>query len=92
MPDIEHVACDLTDEASTRAALARATLATHLFFVTWSRQPTEAENCGGAWGDVNGRHRVPSAAMNVDGGRRGIRAGSTSRGGRSAKAERPPRA
>jgi len=60
MPDIEHVACDLTDAASTRAAVARATPATHLFFVTWSRQPTEAENCR-----VNGamlRHALEAAA------------------------------
>src|SRR5262245_2306116 len=37
LPAIEHAACDLTDEASTREALASITPATHLFFVTWSR-------------------------------------------------------
>jgi nucleoside-diphosphate-sugar epimerase len=60
MPAIEHVACDLTDEAATRAALARAAPATHLFFATWSRQPTEAENCR-----VNGamiRHALEATA------------------------------
>jgi len=60
MPSIEHVACDLTDEGSTRDALARAAPATHLFFATWSRQPTEAENCR-----VNGamlRHALDATA------------------------------
>src|SRR5215475_1998435 len=60
MPEIEHAACDLTDEAATRAALARGTPATHLFFVTWSRQPTEAENCR-----INGamlRHALEAVA------------------------------
>jgi nucleoside-diphosphate-sugar epimerase len=46
---ITHVAVDLEDAAAVSAAL-RGTKPTHVFFTTWSRQPTEAENC-----DVNGR-------------------------------------
>ncbi|MBV9218191.1 MAG: SDR family oxidoreductase, partial [Methylobacteriaceae bacterium] len=41
---VEHVGCDLTDAAATKAALAGIP-ATHAFFATWSRQPTERENC-----------------------------------------------
>lgn len=64
MPEIEHVACDLTDEASTRTALASATPATHLFFVTWSRQPTETGNCR-----VNGAMLRHALAATAAGGR-----------------------
>jgi hypothetical protein len=38
------VAADVLDEAATQAAL-RDLDPTHLFFCTWSRQPTEPENC-----------------------------------------------
>jgi nucleoside-diphosphate-sugar epimerase len=37
------IAVDITDAAATRAALADVR-PTHLFFTTWSRQETEAEN------------------------------------------------
>jgi len=46
---IEPLAADLED-AETVAAAVRGTAPTHVFFTTWSRRPTEAENC-----DVNGR-------------------------------------
>ena len=37
--------CNLTDAAATRQALAPAKDASHVFFCTWARQPTERENC-----------------------------------------------
>ena len=43
LPGVRHVAVDITDAEATRAALADAD-PTHVFFGTWSRQPTEAEN------------------------------------------------
>lgn len=39
-----HIAADLTDAAGSKAALAAAGDVTHVFFCTWSRQDTEAEN------------------------------------------------
>ena len=46
---IAPVAADLED-AEAVAAAVRGTAPTHVFFTTWSRRATEAENC-----DVNGR-------------------------------------
>jgi nucleoside-diphosphate-sugar epimerase len=46
---ITPVAVDLEDRDTVRAALA-GTSPTHVFFTTWSRRATEAENC-----EVNGR-------------------------------------
>jgi nucleoside-diphosphate-sugar epimerase len=46
---ITPVRADLEDPASVAAAVAGSS-PTHVFFSTWSRRPTEAENC-----DVNGR-------------------------------------
>jgi len=46
---IAPVAANLED-AEAVAAAVRGTRPTHVFFTTWSRRPTEAENC-----DVNGR-------------------------------------
>ena len=46
---IEALAADLEDAASVRSAI-EGTKPTHVFYTTWSRQPTEAQNC-----DVNGR-------------------------------------
>ena len=43
LPDVRHVAVDLIDAEATRAALEDAD-PTHVFFCTWSRQETEAEN------------------------------------------------
>jgi nucleoside-diphosphate-sugar epimerase len=43
LPDVEHVAVDITDAEATRSALAGVD-PTHVFFGTWSRQDTEAEN------------------------------------------------
>jgi nucleoside-diphosphate-sugar epimerase len=46
---ITPLAADLEDAESVSAAV-RGTAPTHVFFTTWSRRSTEAENC-----DVNGR-------------------------------------
>jgi nucleoside-diphosphate-sugar epimerase len=44
IPGVEHVYADvLSTESIERAVAGRAI--THLFFTTWSRQDTEAENC-----------------------------------------------
>lgn len=39
-----HIAVDLEDAEATKAALAEASDATHLFYCTWTRRATEAEN------------------------------------------------
>ncbi|MFI5897785.1 SDR family oxidoreductase [Actinoplanes sp. NPDC051513] len=44
IPGVEHVYADVLDEPAVEAATAGRGI-THLFFSTWSRQPTEAENC-----------------------------------------------
>ena len=46
---VTPLAADLADAESVASAV-RGTAPTHVFFTTWSRRPTEAENC-----DVNGR-------------------------------------
>src|SRR6187397_2034373 len=46
---IETLTADLEDGDSVRSAI-EGTKPTHVFYTTWSRQATEAENC-----DVNGR-------------------------------------
>jgi len=46
---IAHVSADLEDAEAVAAAL-RGSAPTHVFFTTWSRRATEAQNC-----DVNGR-------------------------------------
>ena len=46
---IETLTADLEDADSIRSAIGN-TKPTHVFYTTWSRQPTEAANC-----DVNGR-------------------------------------
>ncbi len=43
LPGIQPIAGDLLDPAALKAALAPLT-PTHIFFCTWLRQPTEAEN------------------------------------------------
>src|SRR3954451_6945039 len=48
-PRITHLAADLQD-ADAVAAAVRGSAPTHVFFTTWSRQSSEAENI-----DVNGR-------------------------------------
>ena len=48
-PRVRHVAANLED-AYAVADSVRGTAPTHVFFTTWSRRDTEAENC-----DVNGR-------------------------------------
>jgi nucleoside-diphosphate-sugar epimerase len=44
IPGVEHVYGNVLDPASVRAAVEGRGV-THLFFTTWSRQGTEAENC-----------------------------------------------
>jgi nucleoside-diphosphate-sugar epimerase len=44
VPGVEHVHADVLDVDSVEAAVAGLGV-THLFFTTWSRQATEAENC-----------------------------------------------
>src|SRR5689334_3196258 len=44
IPGVEHVYANVLDPTSVRAALAGKDVS-HLFFTTWSRQDTEAENC-----------------------------------------------
>jgi nucleoside-diphosphate-sugar epimerase len=44
IPGVEHVYGDVTDVDSVIEAVSGRTV-THLFFTTWSRQATEAENC-----------------------------------------------
>jgi nucleoside-diphosphate-sugar epimerase len=48
-PGVEHLLADVLDPSSVAAAISGLDI-THMFFCTWSRQATEAENC-----DVNGR-------------------------------------
>lgn len=44
IPGVEHVYADVLDQPSMEAATAGLGI-THLFFSTWSRRATEAENC-----------------------------------------------
>ena len=44
IPGVEHVYGDVLDVGSVEGAIAGKGI-THLFFTTWSRQDTEAENC-----------------------------------------------
>ncbi|HEY9481499.1 MAG TPA: SDR family oxidoreductase [Micromonosporaceae bacterium] len=44
IPGVEHVYADVLDRASVERAVAGKAI-THLFFTTWSRQATEADNC-----------------------------------------------
>jgi nucleoside-diphosphate-sugar epimerase len=41
---VEHVYADVTDQRSVEEVTSGKGI-THLFYATWSRQPTEAENC-----------------------------------------------
>ena len=43
LPELGHIAVDITDAGATRTALEGEGI-THAFFCTWSRQPTEADN------------------------------------------------
>jgi nucleoside-diphosphate-sugar epimerase len=44
IPGVDHVYADVLDPASVESAVQGRGV-THLFFTTWSRQDTEAENC-----------------------------------------------
>ncbi len=44
IPGVQHVHADVLDPASLEAAVAGLDIS-HLFFTTWARQATEAENC-----------------------------------------------
>lgn len=57
---IPRAAVDLLDAQATNAAVASLPAPTHVFFGTWARQATEAENCA-----INGamfRHALEAAA------------------------------
>jgi nucleoside-diphosphate-sugar epimerase len=43
-PEVEYLQADVLDPTSLEAALSGRNI-THLFYCTWSRQQTEAENC-----------------------------------------------
>jgi nucleoside-diphosphate-sugar epimerase len=62
---IAPLAADLED-ADDVAAAVRGTAPTHVFFTTWSRRSTEAENC-----DVNGR--MLQNMLNAVAGERSVR-------------------
>ena len=44
IPGVEHVYADVLDPSSLEAAVTGKDI-THVFYATWSRQETEAENC-----------------------------------------------
>jgi len=44
IPGVTHVKADILDQASIEAAVTGLDIS-HLFFTTWQRQATEAENC-----------------------------------------------
>jgi nucleoside-diphosphate-sugar epimerase len=44
LPGVEHIQADVLDPAALQRSLQGADV-THLFFCTWSRQDTEAQNC-----------------------------------------------
>lgn len=46
---IEYVQCDISNSDETQSKLSQLTDVTHIFYVTWSNRPTEAENC-----EING--------------------------------------
>jgi nucleoside-diphosphate-sugar epimerase len=46
---IEYIQCDITDPNDTETKLSVLTDVTHIFYVSWTNHPTEAENC-----EVNG--------------------------------------
>lgn len=47
---IEYIQCDISDAADAAAKLSPLSDLTHIFYVTWAKRPTEAENC-----EINGR-------------------------------------
>lgn len=42
---IEYIQCDVSNEQETIEKLSTLTDVTHIFYVTWTSKPTEAENC-----------------------------------------------
>ncbi|KAJ7961940.1 3-oxo-Delta(4,5)-steroid 5-beta-reductase-like [Quillaja saponaria] len=46
---VEYIQCDISDSNDVVSKLSKLTDVTHIFYVTWSSRPTEAENC-----EVNG--------------------------------------
>ena len=86
---ITPLAADLED-ADAVAAAVRGTSPTHVFFTTWQRRATEAENC-----DVNGRMLAEPACRDgrreVGPPRRARRPGSSTTSGRSRRTRRPSR-
>ncbi|XP_050212617.1 (S)-8-oxocitronellyl enol synthase CYC2 [Mercurialis annua] len=46
---VEYIQCDISDTAETQSKLSLLTDITHIFYVTWTNRPSEAENC-----EING--------------------------------------
>ncbi|OIW20851.1 hypothetical protein TanjilG_24929 [Lupinus angustifolius] len=46
---VHYIQCNISDEHDTQAKLSVLTDVTHIFYVSWSSRPTEAQNC-----EVNG--------------------------------------
>ncbi|KAA8536258.1 hypothetical protein F0562_028736 [Nyssa sinensis] len=46
---IEYMQCDVSDPDETQSKLSNLKDVTHIFYVTWTSRPTEAENC-----EING--------------------------------------
>ncbi|XP_075635138.1 3-oxo-Delta(4,5)-steroid 5-beta-reductase-like isoform X1 [Castanea sativa] len=42
---IEYIQCDVSDPNETKTKLSQLTDVTHIFYVNWASQPTEAQNC-----------------------------------------------
>ena len=42
---IEYIQCDVSNPNETKTKLSQLTDVTHIFYVTWASQPTEAQNC-----------------------------------------------
>ncbi|KAF8410162.1 hypothetical protein HHK36_002684 [Tetracentron sinense] len=42
---VEYIQCDISDSDNTLTKLSPLTDVTHIFYVTWTSRPTEAENC-----------------------------------------------
>ncbi|KAF7817450.1 3-oxo-Delta(4,5)-steroid 5-beta-reductase [Senna tora] len=46
---VQYIQCDISDPNDTQAKLSGLSDVTHIFYVSWTSRPTEAENC-----EVNG--------------------------------------
>ncbi|KAK7321655.1 hypothetical protein VNO77_32504 [Canavalia gladiata] len=46
---VHYIQCDISDQNDAESKLSRLTDVTHIFYVSWTSRPTEAQNC-----EVNG--------------------------------------